>query len=180
MKTKKTFIRTSKLSNYSPKTNKKINSPQKQTNDENKSTRIDILTSQIMEKKGCNNYLQGVYYKDVSSVVMDTNNPYFYFVKPHISIKNTLEWRLTMLFVIRYLKKYKMETTLSTISQEYPNITKSLNLRELTSSRILFDDLLVLSEDIGSLGFRDKVEKFFSENSITLPESNSQSLSHYK
>lgn len=157
------------------KPKKTIGAPKPQANTaEEKPQRLDTKTSEAIKISGGSNLLQAKYYKGVAEVAVnameETKNPILYFVKPKIMIKESEEWRQTMLFVIRYLKKYNMQTTLDCIRTEAPGIVKKLNLKQAAKTHIIFDELMGTSEDMGETDFRYKVETFIRENNIQIPE----------
>ena len=152
-----------------PKYNKKT----PQSPDE-KMQRLDVKTSEAIKSSGGSNVLQAKYYKEVASVAVnameETQNPLLYFAQPHIMMKNTEQWRQSMIFVIRFLKKYNMQTTLDCIRTEAPGLVKQFNLKQGTKNHIIFDELMGVSEDLGTLDFKYRVNTFFLENKIEIPE----------
>ena len=136
--------------------------------------RLDVKTSQAIKASGGSNVLQARYYREVANVAVhamdETHNPLMYFAQPHIMMKDNEQWRQSMIFVIRFLKKYGMQTTLDCIRTEAPGLVKQFNLKQGTKNHIIFDELMGVSEDLGDTDFRYKVDAFILENKIEIPE----------
>ena len=169
-----------KKANSPPRTSKKTrilthpNSFKKSPESPNeKMQRLDVKTSEAIKSSGGSNLLQARYYKEVAAVAVnameETQNPLLYFAQPHIMMKDSEHWRQSMVFVIRFLKKYGMQTTLDCIRTEAPGLVKQFNLKA-AKNQIVFDELMGIAEDLGETDFRYKVDAFFRDNKIKVPE----------
>lgn len=128
---------------------------------------LDVLTSDAIKNSGGSNVLQAEYYKEVAFAVMNSNSPSLYFAKPTISKIQSKEWQQSYLFVIKYLKKYGMTNTLEAIQLENPKVAKTLRGNKC---QFVFDELMGTSEDLGDRSFRYRVDSFFDEHGLQLPE----------
>lgn len=124
--------------------------------------RLDFETSKALDKTGSINNLQASYYLEVSKAVMASKDPVLYFVHPKIKIQQNEQWKKSLIFVIRFLKKYKMEHTIDTIKTEFPNVNQMIDLKNTNQNSILMDEIMSIAEDLGERTFSSRVAEFFN------------------
>lgn len=75
-------------------------------------------TNQVLKEKGAENYIQSLYYRQSTSLLLSNNSPIFNTYKPQLRIKKEREWKTAMAFCIAYLTKFNQRNTLQTIVEE--------------------------------------------------------------
>ena len=143
-----------KTSKYQPK---KAEEPS-----EDQTKRLDFETSKALDKTGTINNLQAMYYSEVSKAVVSTKNPVLHFVQPKIKIQQNEQWKRSLIFVIRFLRKYKMEHTIETIKTEFPRMNQMFDLKNINQNPLLMDEIMSISDDLGERTFDFRVAEFFN------------------
>ena len=110
---------------------------------------------------GLNNKIQSKYYLEIAKITIESNNPKYYFILPKINIKEDLKFEKSLLFILRFLNKYKMINTIETILCEYPKMIKFVNNNNNLDGLIFFDELMGISEDFSKIDFNYKVNELY-------------------
>lgn len=129
---------------------------------------LKAKTAEILKEKGANNHFQAQFYEATSRAVVGSKDFKFSTLQPIIKINSDKEeWQMAYDFIYDFLKKNKMDLTLSTMDVEFnlkkekPNIT---NLFDGISRDQYFEDLNL--QDENSKSFSKHVEDFAKENGL--------------
>ena len=125
---------------------------------ENSESRLDVQTSKALEMCGASNYLQSKYYRKVSKVATLANSRIMYFVQPRVQIPQEERWRQSLIFLFRFLRRYKMENTIKTIVYECPKISNASKIRDSPEFEYTYEELMGISDFLKEFRFRTKVE----------------------
>lgn len=125
-----------------------------------KQERLDQEVVKAVERAGGTNFVQSEYIKEVAKVAIESESPTLTSVRPNVRIFNTEAWNKSLLIVLAFLKRYKMNQTVETVRLEYPMTPKSTGFSRASELEAAFSDLLALADDLRNVEFQERVALF--------------------
>ena len=110
-----------------------------------KQDRIDDLTLEEVEKVGGSNYIQASYFRYLCVATIGNQNPKLECLQPNLSIdKDSSAWEQALKLCLAFLRRRKMDQTLSAIRHEYSDCPRSTGYSHAAEVDIKMDQLLGL------------------------------------
>lgn len=107
---------------------------------------IDDLTLQEVERVGSSNYIQASYFRYLCVATIGNQNPKLESLQPNISInQDSPAWNQALKLCLAFLRRRKMDQTLSAIRHEYLDCPKSTGYSHASEVDIKMDQLLGLT-----------------------------------
>jgi len=125
--------------------------------------KLTLEVSQIMEKKGANNYINCSFVREFAKTANTVDEKLLQKYRSNLKIGEEEAWLRSLSFVIAYLKRYKMNSTLLCIKEEKAVIPKSNLFAKASDIEKYYAKLIEQSKRLQCIRFRDRVNKILPE-----------------
>lgn len=108
-----------------------------------KQDRIDDLTLRDVENVGSSNFIQASYFRYLCVATIGNSNPKLESLQPKLSIdKGSPAWEQALKLCLAFLRRRKMDQTLSAIRHEYSDCPKTTGYSHAADVDIKMEQLL--------------------------------------
>ena len=121
-----------------------------------KQDRIDDLTLREVENVGSSNYIQASYFRYLCVATIGNSNPKLECLQPNLSInKDNPAWEQALKLCLAFLRRRKMDQTLSAIRHEYSDCPKTTGYSHAADVDIKMDQLLGIAPSTPNYSIND-------------------------
>lgn len=108
-----------------------------------KQSRLDNLSLEAVENAGGSNFIQASYFRYLCIATIGNQNEKLQSLQPNISIqRDSAAWEQALKLCLAFLRRRKMDQTLSAIRHEYSECPKTTGFSRASEIDIKFNQLL--------------------------------------
>lgn len=123
--------------------------------------------TKVMQRNGANSVLHARYIRELGKSLCSSKDPVTLKYKPKLKIiDKDKAWDKALCLVVSYLRRYKMDSTLSSMRDEGATIPKDTGFQKASDVNNAFREFTSVYERLGAQTFRDRVE-YFSQPSAS-------------
>lgn len=120
---------------------------------------LDRKVDRDIQKAGGNNVIQAKYIREIGKQINLSTDRKVDRLKSAPYVHDDEAWQKAFNLCVAYLRRYKMDTTLSTIKDEGISVPKETGYQRASDVNNQFRRFDLISANLGALTFRDRVEE---------------------
>jgi hypothetical protein len=119
---------------------------------------LDKKVDEAVRTAGGTNNLHAKYIREIGKQINVLDDPALDRLRSAVEIPDDPNWQKAFNLCVAFLRRYKMEATLSSIKDEGAIVPKDTGYARASDVNNQFRDFKKVSEDLALLTFRDRVE----------------------